>query len=204
MRISGYASRFDERDAGGDTVRRGAFAASLLSRSGALPMLSDHQRRVGTWTRVVEDETGLRVEGEVEDAALARLIRSGKVGGLSIGYRTRRSRDGRARARPRASCSTWISPRSRSWPSRCWARPGSTRWSRLALGVMTSPLPSLADARRIARGHHKTCPRLKARATHHTHTQHKGYPRDTYRNQNGDPDLLGGLRRHVRRLPARQ
>ncbi|MGB3455812.1 MAG: HK97 family phage prohead protease [Litorimonas sp.] len=98
MKIAGYASRFDTRDAGGDTVRRGAFAASLLSRPGLLPMLSDHQRRVGVWTRAVEDETGLRVEGEVEDPALIRLIRSGRVSGLSIGYRTRRARDGPATA----------------------------------------------------------------------------------------------------------
>ena len=92
MRISGYASRFDQRDAGGDIVRRGAFAASLLERSGPLPMLSDHQRPIGRWTRAVEDDAGLRVEGEVDDPAVQRLIRAGKVSGLSIGYRTRRAR----------------------------------------------------------------------------------------------------------------
>ena len=92
MRISGYASRFGERDAGGDIVRPGAFAASLLGTSRTLPMLSDHQRPVGRWTRAREDATGLWVEGEVNDPALARLIRAGKVSGLSIGYRTRRSR----------------------------------------------------------------------------------------------------------------
>lgn len=97
MKISGYASRFGERDAGGDVVRRGAFAASLLSRRGPLPMLSDHQRRIGQWTRATEDETGLWVEGDVTDAALQRLIRGRKVSGLSIGYRTRRSRDGPGR-----------------------------------------------------------------------------------------------------------
>lgn len=97
MKIRGYASRFNERDAGGDTVHRGAFAASLLSQSRALPMLSDHQRQVGNWHRAMEDENGLYVEGEVTDAALRRLIRSGRVSGLSIGYRTRRSRDGPGR-----------------------------------------------------------------------------------------------------------
>ena len=97
MRISGYASRFDERDAGGDVVRRGAFAASLLERRGPLPMLSDHQRRIGRWTRAVEDETGLRVEGDVEDPAVIRLIRAGKVDGLSIGFRTRRARGTKGR-----------------------------------------------------------------------------------------------------------
>lgn len=97
MKISGYASRFDERDAGGDTVHRGAFAASLLSQGRALPMLSDHQRRVGSWHRATEDDRGLFVEGEVSDPALRRLIRAGRVRGLSIGYRTRRSRDGPGR-----------------------------------------------------------------------------------------------------------
>lgn len=97
MKIRGYASRFDERDAGGDSVRRGAFAASLLSQGRALPMLSDHQRRVGSWHRATEDDRGLYVEGEVSDPALRRLIRSGRIRGLSIGYRTRRSRDGPGR-----------------------------------------------------------------------------------------------------------
>lgn len=97
MKIKGYASRFDERDAGGDRVQRGAFAASLLSQARALPMLSDHQRQVGVWHRATEDGHGLYVEGEVTDPALRRLIRSGRVSGLSIGYRTRRSRDGPGR-----------------------------------------------------------------------------------------------------------
>ena len=91
MRISGYASRFGERDAGGDVVRPGAFAASLLSSAKTLPMLSDHQRPVGRWLRAREDATGLWVEGEVSDPALRRLIRARKVSGLSIGYRTRRA-----------------------------------------------------------------------------------------------------------------
>ena len=97
MRIEGYASRFDERDAGGDVVRRGAFAASLLSRTAPIPMLSDHQRPIGAWTRASEDETGLRVEGEVSDPAVIRLIRAGKVRGLSIGFKTRRARGPRGR-----------------------------------------------------------------------------------------------------------
>ena len=97
MRISGYASRFGERDAGGDVVRPGAFAASLLSREGELPMLSDHQRPIGRWLRAREDATGLFVEGEVSDPAVARLIRARKISGLSIGYRTRRSRGANGR-----------------------------------------------------------------------------------------------------------
>ena len=97
MRISGYASRFGEVDAGGDVVRRGAFAASLLERRRPLPMLSDHARPVGRWVRAVEDERGLRVEGEVDDPALQRLIRAGRTRGLSIGFRTRRARGAKGR-----------------------------------------------------------------------------------------------------------
>lgn len=92
MRISGYASRFDERDAGGDRVRRGAFSASLLARVKPIPMLSDHQRQIGIWDRAVEDEQGLYVEGRVSDPVLQRLIRKGRVKGLSIGFRTRRAK----------------------------------------------------------------------------------------------------------------
>jgi len=94
MRISGYASRFDERDASGDKVRRGAFSASLLSHVKPIPMLSDHQRRIGVWDRAVEDQYGLYVEGRVSDPALQRLIRKGRVRGLSIGFRTRRAKVG--------------------------------------------------------------------------------------------------------------
>ena len=96
LKISGYASRFDERDAGGDVVRRGAFAASLLSRSEPLPMLSDHQRKVGFWDRTIEDANGLYVEGRVTDPALQRVIMARKVSGLTIGYRTRRARPQKA------------------------------------------------------------------------------------------------------------
>ena len=99
LNIVGYASRFDERDLGGDTVRRGAFSAALLSRTDPYPMLYAHdtQTPVGVWERVVEDEIGLLVEGRLQGGTpetdrLIALIQSGAVSGLSIGYRTRRSR----------------------------------------------------------------------------------------------------------------
>ena len=99
LRITGYASRFDERDLGGDVIRRGAFSASLLSRPAPRPMLYVHDTTtpIGVWRRVVEDETGLRVEGilqsgsELSDRIIA-LVSSGAVDGLSIGYRTDRAR----------------------------------------------------------------------------------------------------------------
>ena len=98
LHIQGYASRFGERDLAGDIVRPGAFAASLLARPAPRPMLHAHETGtpVGVWDRLVEDATGLWVEGRMllssETATLARLVRAGSVSGLSIGYRTLRSR----------------------------------------------------------------------------------------------------------------
>lgn len=97
LHISGYASLFDQVDLSGDSVRRGAFSASLLSREDKLPMLFGHQTEtpIGVWDRVVEDARGLFVSGRLLAGSslsdqTARLIRAGAVSGLSIGYRTRR------------------------------------------------------------------------------------------------------------------
>jgi HK97 family phage prohead protease len=93
--ISGYASRFFEADLSGDIVQRGAFSASLLSRADPFPMLFGHQTDtpIGVWDRIFEDEIGLFVAGRILDTAPSprRLVESGAVSGLSIGYRTRRS-----------------------------------------------------------------------------------------------------------------
>ena len=43
LRISGYASLFGQPDMSGDIVERGAFAASLLSAPGRVPMLFGHE-----------------------------------------------------------------------------------------------------------------------------------------------------------------
>ena len=100
LRISGYASLFGRRDIGGDLVKNGAFAASLLAlKTGRLPMLFGHEttRPIGVWDRLFEDRTGLFVSGlillgEVQADRTARLIKSGSLSGLSIGYRTVRAR----------------------------------------------------------------------------------------------------------------
>lgn len=100
MRISGYASLFGKKDLGGDIIRRGAFSASLLSlKNRRLPMLFAHETKqpIGVWHRIFEDATGLFVSGDIflgEHRAerTARLVRGGALSGLSIGYRTARSR----------------------------------------------------------------------------------------------------------------
>jgi len=98
LRISGYASLYGQADMSGDIVERGAFAASLLSMSGKLPMLFGHEtvEPIGVWDRLLEDRTGLFVSGRLIGGnpradRIARLIREGALSGLSIGYRAKRS-----------------------------------------------------------------------------------------------------------------
>jgi len=98
LRISGYASLFGQADMSGDVVQSGAFAASLLSMSGRLPMLFGHETAepIGVWDRLFEDRTGLFVSGRLIGGhkradRSARLIREGALSGLSIGYRVQRS-----------------------------------------------------------------------------------------------------------------
>lgn len=102
--IKGYASLFGLRDQGGDIVQPGAFAVSLQSGRGvAMLWQHDPTRPIGIWTKVIEDEKGLYVEGELFLETQAGkeahvLLKRGGIKGLSIGYKTRRSKktaDGR-------------------------------------------------------------------------------------------------------------
>ena len=100
-RIRGYASRFGEVDQSGDVVAPGAFGQALerLRASGrSVKMLWQHDpaKPIGIWRSVVENGTGLLVEGQVltelrlgREAAL--LMEAGAIDGLSIGYRVMRS-----------------------------------------------------------------------------------------------------------------
>lgn len=83
-----------------DVVERGAFARSLAVRGAEdIGLFLNHDAAVpiGRWLAVAEDEVGLRVEGVLDLAAPAgqrarRMIEAGDLDGLSIGYRTVRSR----------------------------------------------------------------------------------------------------------------
>ncbi|SLN46096.1 Caudovirus prohead protease [Roseovarius albus] len=96
--IEGYASRFDDRDRGGDIVQPGAYAGSLerLRAEGRqVKMLWQHDpaQPIGVWDEVREDAKGLYVKGRLlENVAKAReaaaLIAARAIDGLSIGYRT--------------------------------------------------------------------------------------------------------------------
>jgi HK97 family phage prohead protease len=97
VRIAGYAAVFDRPDKSGDVVRKGAFARAL-KMAGEIPLLWQHKTGavVGRIEHLSEDERGLRVIaalGSGEDATrLGRLLESGKLDGLSFGYRVREAK----------------------------------------------------------------------------------------------------------------
>ncbi|MBA4161955.1 MAG: HK97 family phage prohead protease [Novosphingobium sp.] len=102
MKFAGYAALFDKRDAGRDTIRRGAFQRTLAERREPLPLYWQHRadQRIGWIEEVKEDERGLRVVASLDNPAggAAAALKRGQVTGLSFGYRARqfnRDADGR-------------------------------------------------------------------------------------------------------------
>lgn len=93
--IEGLAWPFGTPDRVGDVIEKGAFAGARLP----MPMLFGHDPNdpVGVWTGATEGSDGLRLKGNllVDEVARARevraLVRSGAVGGLSIGFVTRKA-----------------------------------------------------------------------------------------------------------------
>jgi len=102
LKFAGYAALFDKRDAGRDTIRRGAFQRTLAQRRGPLPLYWQHRadQRIGWIEEVKEDERGLRVVASLDNplGGAAAALKRGQVTGLSFGYRARefnRDADGR-------------------------------------------------------------------------------------------------------------
>jgi len=93
LRFAGYAAVFDRPDRGGDIVRKGAFARALRA-AGEVPLLWQHQAGavIGRIEHLSEDARGLRVIAAVGDVRAGRLVESGKVDGLSFGYRVREAK----------------------------------------------------------------------------------------------------------------
>lgn len=106
--FEGYASTFGNRDLGGDIVEPGAFSKSLAARGArGVKMLLDHdpRQRIGAWTDLKEDTSGLFVKGRLfMEKQIGRDthvdLKGGALDKMSIGYRTKQSTDdGRRRAR---------------------------------------------------------------------------------------------------------
>jgi HK97 family phage prohead protease len=93
-RFAGYAAIFDRPDKGGDIIRKGAFAASL-ERGEQVPLLWQHKSGalIGRIEHLSEDRRGLRVIAEIgaggDAGRAAKLVKSGRIDGLSFGYRVR-------------------------------------------------------------------------------------------------------------------
>lgn len=96
--FAGYASVFGVKDEYSDIVIPGAFTKSLsdwAERKRLPAMLWQHDRHepIGKFTKMVEDETGLYVEGEllVDHDPLAKRayghLKAGSITAMSIGYR---------------------------------------------------------------------------------------------------------------------
>ncbi|WP_226664391.1 HK97 family phage prohead protease [Alteriqipengyuania lutimaris] len=98
MRIAGYAALFDIADAARDTIRPGAFTATLARRRDPLPLLWQHdpRQRIGWVERIGEDARGLRVVAAIDRPAsrAAALLAARTVSGLSFGFRARSAHGG--------------------------------------------------------------------------------------------------------------
>lgn len=95
-KFSGYGSVFDVIDHGRDKIVKGAFTDSLKEwkakkKLPALLWQHDHKQPIGKYTKMVEDENGLYVEGQLalktqRGAEAHELMKMDAVDGLSIGY----------------------------------------------------------------------------------------------------------------------
>lgn len=101
--FEGYACLFGKEDLGHDIIHAGAFARSLAKRQPqGIKLLYQHDPAspIGRWDAIVEDAKGLYVRGqlslEVQKAReVLSMMKSGILDGLSIGFRTLRSRKDR-------------------------------------------------------------------------------------------------------------
>lgn len=93
--ITGYVSRFDTPDRGGDVVRRRAF----LGLKADVPLLWQHDvaRPIGRVVSLTEDSHGLKMVAAISAGCsdgrdAVGLVKSGAVDGLSFGYRVKEAR----------------------------------------------------------------------------------------------------------------
>lgn len=100
VRFEGYAAVFDNIDLGGDKIVRGAFAGTLAKRypqdGAGIPVYWNHDvddpfKNLGLTTRAVEDDHGLKVEGEIDQSTdlgrqVAKLLKAGRVSQMSFAF----------------------------------------------------------------------------------------------------------------------
>ncbi|MGB8817626.1 MAG: HK97 family phage prohead protease [Rhizobiaceae bacterium] len=102
--FTGYASLFGVTDLAKDRVEKGAFAKSVGERGvSGIRMLFQHDPNevIGQWLDIREDARGLLVKGRLaQEVGRARevlaLMRAKALDGLSIGFKTVRSKKGSA------------------------------------------------------------------------------------------------------------
>ena len=97
-KFGGYASTFGGVDSYGDTIMAGAYKSvidAVMSGSARMPkMFVNHKSwdvPIGKWTKMMEDQKGLYIEGELtmgnpEAAIVKAAMQHETVDGLSIGY----------------------------------------------------------------------------------------------------------------------
>ncbi len=101
--FSGYASLFGQVDLGKDRVVSGAFSRSLKARGvDGIRMLFQHEpsEPIGVWEKIEQDQNGLFVSGRIVQTSqkgkeVLELLRQKAIDGLSIGFKTERSRTDR-------------------------------------------------------------------------------------------------------------
>lgn len=97
--FSGYASVFGGVDSYDDSIMKGAYNEvidSVMKGSGRMPKMfvnhKSYEVPVGKWTKMMEDDKGLYMEGEFtpgnpQSEVIKAAMQHGTVDGLSIGFR---------------------------------------------------------------------------------------------------------------------
>lgn len=97
--VSGYFAKFDNVDADGDIIRKGAFAKTIMengpqSSQPRIKHLQNHNpaQPLGKLTHLAEDSKGLAYESQIGTHTLGqdflKMVESGLISEHSIGYRT--------------------------------------------------------------------------------------------------------------------
>ena len=102
--VTGLASLWDQPDAFGDIIRKGAFKRSLEEHkaNGTRPLFRYEHRTdevIGVWHSISETDQGLEVKGRLVTATqrgreVHELLKAEAINGLSIGFRARGAEKG--------------------------------------------------------------------------------------------------------------